>query len=77
MYTNRLTPQVTEHTIYYNQSDNVSVLTNPTMVVAGKNLSKFQEVQKSMSINSTNLNDIARKDVRPPTAQSWVGASDV
>lgn len=75
MYANRLTPQVTEHTIYYNQSDNVSVLTNPTMVVAGKNLSKFQDVKKSM--NGSNLNDIVHKEIRPQTGKSWVGASDV
>ena len=71
MYTNKLTPQITEHTIYYNQSDNVSVLTNPTMVVAGNNIKEFQEKKKSI-----NLNEIARKD-RPQTAQAWVGATDV
>ena len=72
MYTNKLVPQITEHTIYYNQSDNVSVLTNPTMVVAGPNVEKFQQVRNSM-----NLNEIVRTDVRPEQPQTWRGATDV
>lgn len=69
MYTNKLTPQITEHTINYNQSDNVSVLTNPTFVV-GTNVQQFQQAKQSL-----NLNELARKDVRPQVGQ-WAGASD-
>jgi hypothetical protein len=73
MYTNKLTPQVTQHTIYYNnQSDNVSVLTNPTMVVAGPNVEKFQQ-----SKNSINLNDMYKKDNRYDDSGPWQGAANV